>query len=1369
VARITAAGDIATNNAWRTITTSVTAAAALDAARAILANLDKSQSERDVLSATAAAAVTEVTWVSRADTIGVKDAEVAKVSSTGAKATAVTKWMNPKRKATATEKATTLAKVREAAEATVRKEYVPTATTFSHQGAAACSATPVDNPPPTTFPSSVWKNTGSADYWEIDLGDVRMVTQVRIVGLKGYGDSVDVAAGNPARLKGIRVSVLETTSDVPTDGTCTVAPTAIWPIITPMPTDVEKSIISPMILAGLNPMVAIKIYRQLQIRPIPTDGIDLVALGLSDSKAAAAWVKIKHANLSTAKNPGKLIIKHPYISLEESATSAAIITPSITGTVRLTLKPNLKYDFTGIPVLVTGDTTVNNFKGVVSAYNPGTGIATIGTMTNINGTFGDSVVYNISWRNLCPKQEDGQSEWKRAGLVPADTILPPTPDITINDGYCYYCPTGTTVDTDKTYCNNNERLSQEDYDEGISAIKSITNMLQVIPNINRQTVLQTFLSDNSRTFTDGTPPDNGSRSALHMIMGMSGLKSSDPSSAYSAYSVADEGINTPPSTQSWSRSLMLNITPVVSSPIPPPTQTAIIVNPSTTPRQIAVKIPAVANVAPIWGGAGRIPTRSVIDAAAVAASSSFSSPSDTGTTFNQPQWYVIKSGIDRGENANSWCASYQGKLATLAQVRDAHRHGASACFGGFVEDDRVNKWLPSRGTNCNTTSGVYSSPIGADNGANCYGPRPPIGEPNIAPWTDTAGLVINNYYTEGDWSKRMNGDGGILKLRDNITNAKPGTPLRSQELFWIGTPGQLNNFRTYQEGNSVCSSAGGIAASLNDLIEAQKRGAHWPDFGWIRGEDEFQYHPWQVTKQSANPPTLCSEQAAAARAAVAARAAAVGWAVVAAAAVETAAVAAAAACALTGGAAARAEAKKANDAKIIVRQSLRDGSAGFICKGIKPSLDTKAIELPTNDLIQTVPVNMLGRYVRVQAQLGTWLHFSQIVVTNDLGQNVAFRKNTYATDTLGGGGGPSLAVDGNLSARDYPTIWHSEAIGTDDDTSYWQVDLGAVHKIVSITYYGRKDCCTDRILGTRFKISYFPSVVVPFSSGIFQGISYWSQNTYLDTAHCPPGTRALDCIKDRPSSCIPSDLQCAQSGICPTRTVYNTQFMVCLPDKYIDGSGSSGHPGYFPGQGWGTVEVVDSGMDNMGPPYTHFNGECIAPNCISSFFWGTVHVAQFNNDRVLYSQYRDFLSWIRWNGKPAGSTCTLDSDCAPIIGSDAEEGHNTPINRTNTTQQNRCGGWCQWTNTVSNLPNPGYETCTGYCESGICAASEENISRATAMNTKCRDLADKATESVTDTYDAAISIGNMEFNKAISNPTNILLSTNKSSSENWMG
>ena len=113
------------------------------------------------------------------------------------------------------------------------------------------------------------------------------------------------------------------------------------------------------------------------------------------------------------------------------------------------------------------------------------------------------------------------------------------------------------------------------------------------------------------------------------------------------------------------------------------------------------------------------------------------------------------------------------------------------------------------------------------------------------------------------------------------------------------------------------------------------------------------------------------------------------------------------------------------------------------------------INVMTNILNITTPVRYIWLYAGVD---GNYINLSQILVIDDKGQNVTgnarISSSTPQYDT-----NVKTAVDGNLSPRAYPSIYHS-GNGSYD---YYQLSFFTPVNVSSITLYNRTDCCSDRL------------------------------------------------------------------------------------------------------------------------------------------------------------------------------------------------------------------------------------------------------------------------------------------------------------------
>lgn len=73
--------------------------------------------------------------------------------------------------------------------------------------------------------------------------------------------------------------------------------------------------------------------------------------------------------------------------------------------------------------------------------------------------------------------------------------------------------------------------------------------------------------------------------------------------------------------------------------------------------------------------------------------------------------------------------------------------------------------------------------------------------------------------------------------------------------------------------------------------------------------------------------------------------------------------------------------------------------------------------------------------------------------------------------SLGWGGVPSRAVDGNNSG-----LWREGSIThtNQEDSPWWQLDLGAEYDVTTIKLWNRTDCCTQRLANFYVMVSDTP-------------------------------------------------------------------------------------------------------------------------------------------------------------------------------------------------------------------------------------------------------------------------------------------------------
>lgn len=115
--------------------------------------------------------------------------------------------------------------------------------------------------------------------------------------------------------------------------------------------------------------------------------------------------------------------------------------------------------------------------------------------------------------------------------------------------------------------------------------------------------------------------------------------------------------------------------------------------------------------------------------------------------------------------------------------------------------------------------------------------------------------------------------------------------------------------------------------------------------------------------------------------------------------------------------------------------------------------------------IQAIPLDIIGgslygktRFIKITiSSPDTCIQISQLAVYDS--NNSIIKPITATGSELSGGiAKPNNAIDGILSARGYPNIYHSLCQPGD----YFELDLGKEYDISKIVYYNRMDCCQTR-------------------------------------------------------------------------------------------------------------------------------------------------------------------------------------------------------------------------------------------------------------------------------------------------------------------
>jgi hypothetical protein len=82
------------------------------------------------------------------------------------------------------------------------------------------------------------------------------------------------------------------------------------------------------------------------------------------------------------------------------------------------------------------------------------------------------------------------------------------------------------------------------------------------------------------------------------------------------------------------------------------------------------------------------------------------------------------------------------------------------------------------------------------------------------------------------------------------------------------------------------------------------------------------------------------------------------------------------------------------------------------------------------------------------------INFSQLAVYSN-GVNIAPGKTTSQANSYGEGSTKDKPIDGSLTSRAFPNVYHSAAPASLAD--FWQLDLGQIFPVTSIVFYNRDE------------------------------------------------------------------------------------------------------------------------------------------------------------------------------------------------------------------------------------------------------------------------------------------------------------------------
>jgi hypothetical protein len=142
---------------------------------------------------------------------------------------------------------------------------------------------------------------------------------------------------------------------------------------------------------------------------------------------------------------------------------------------------------------------------------------------------------------------------------------------------------------------------------------------------------------------------------------------------------------------------------------------------------------------------------------------------------------------------------------------------------------------------------------------------------------------------------------------------------------------------------------------------------------------------------------------------------------------------------------------------------------------------------------------VMVRYVKININKNNdCLQISQLAVYSN-GINIAPGKTASAPNIYSSQSVPAKAIDGTLSTRDYPNIYHSACRSGD----YWLLDLGAEYDVEKIVYYNRRDCCSERANGMVLQIFNNNMTQTQFTQGNFTLNSDMVQTITLQNTQIP--------------------------------------------------------------------------------------------------------------------------------------------------------------------------------------------------------------------------------------------------------------------------
>ena len=128
-----------------------------------------------------------------------------------------------------------------------------------------------------------------------------------------------------------------------------------------------------------------------------------------------------------------------------------------------------------------------------------------------------------------------------------------------------------------------------------------------------------------------------------------------------------------------------------------------------------------------------------------------------------------------------------------------------------------------------------------------------------------------------------------------------------------------------------------------------------------------------------------------------------------------------------------------------------------------------------DNVMLTVPVDVRGRYVRVQLQGTNPLSLAEVIVSGTSSSATSIHDNltpvSATQSSTSHNGAATRAIDGNTSG-----VWRQGSVThtTTQDQPWWSADLGVTADIGEIEIWNRTNCCTSRLSDFYVFVSELP-------------------------------------------------------------------------------------------------------------------------------------------------------------------------------------------------------------------------------------------------------------------------------------------------------